>query len=158
MPLYETHIPVSDHETSMTFYRDVLGLIPAFSQPERGVAFLYIDDAKTGMIGLWAPGSSWGWKPGESHHCHYALSVSIDALLAHIPRLNSHGIETIGFGGDPTMEPSVIGWMPSAQIYFKGPDGHTGEYIAILNDKPDPEFFGTWSEWQQRSNIRNTNK
>ncbi len=150
MPLYETHLPVSNLDVSLTFYRDVLGLIPAFSQPERGVEFLYIDDAQTGMIGLWAPGSTWGWKEGESHRCHYALSASIDELLAHIPRLNALGIETIGFHGHVTSEPSVIGWMPSAQVYIKDPDGHTGEYIAILDDKPDPEFFGTWTEWQNK--------
>lgn len=151
MPLYETHLPVSDLAASVAFYRDVLGLIPAFSLPERGLEFLYVDEPQTGMIGLWAPGSDWGWRPGESHRCHYALSVSLEALFAHIPRLNSLGIETISFGGHAATEPSVIGWMPSAQIYFKDPDGHTGEYIAILDDKPDPSFFGMWSEWQSKS-------
>lgn len=148
MPLYETHLPVSNLSASLTFYRDMLGLIPAFSQPERGVEFLFIDSAQTGMIGLWAPGSTWGWKPGESHRCHYALSVSVDALFAHIARFKSLDIELLDFGGHPTTEPSVIGWMPSAQVYFKDPDGHTGEYIAILGKKPAPEFFGSWTEWQ----------
>jgi len=47
-------------------------------------------------------------------------------------------------------EPSVIGWMPSAQIYFRDPDGHMLELISILSDKPDPTFVGTYAEWMAR--------
>ena len=36
-------------------------------------------------------------------------------------------IVTRNFTGEETTEPSVIGWMPSAQIYFQDPDGHVWE-------------------------------
>jgi lactoylglutathione lyase len=150
MPLYETHLPVGDLDTSVAFYRDIVGLIPAFRQPERGVAFLWIEGPTVGMLGLWQPGALWGWRPGQKHLCHFALSVALDMLFASIPRLKSLGVEPIGFGGDPVEEPSVIGWMPSAQIYFKDPDGHTVEFITVLPHEPEPSFLGTWSEWEGR--------
>lgn len=150
MHLYEAHLPVSDLDASVAFYRDVLGLKPAFTQAERGVAFLFVNDRATGMIGLWAPGSLLGWKPGESHRGHFALSVTLEELFGHVQRLNQLGITTTGFHGRVAAEPSVIGWMPSAQIYFPDPDGHSLEYIALLEEAPDPAFFGTWSEWRAR--------
>lgn len=149
MTLYETHLPVANIDASLAFYRDVVGLVPAFRQPERDVAFLWVERATTGMLGLWGPGSSWGWKDGEKHRCHFALAVASEELPRRIAHLRAKGVETFGFDGKPTEEPSVIGWMPSAQIYFRDPDHHVGEFIAILPDKPDPAFFGTWSEWQR---------
>ena len=44
--------------------------------------------------------------------------------------------------------------MPSAQLYFPDPDGHSLEFIAILDDPPDPGFIGPLSEWQKRT-LRN---
>lgn len=150
MALYETHIPVADLELSLAFYRDIVGLRPAFRQPERGVAFLWIESPTVGMLGLWRPGTQWGWKPGEKHRCHFALSVSLDVLFSSISRLRKLRVEPTGFGGEPAEEPSVIGWMPSAQIYFKDPDGHTVEFITMLPHEPQPSFFGTWSEWEKK--------
>jgi lactoylglutathione lyase len=150
MPLYEAHLPVADLETSIAFYRDVVGLIPAYRQPERGVAFMWVEGPTVGMLGLWHPGASWGWGPGEKHRCHFAISVSLEVLFASIPRLRKLGVTPIGFGGGPIEEPSVIGWMPSAQVYFKDPNGHTVEFIAILPHQPNPSFVGTWSEWEKQ--------
>src|SRR5262249_19682045 len=67
--------------------------------------------------------------------------------------LNEHGIEMLGFGGNETHEPTVIGWMPSAQIYFRDPDGHTLEFISILSDPPKPGFNGPYSEWKRLTLI-----
>ncbi len=151
MALYETHLPVRDLAASTAFYRDVVGLVLAYEQTARGVGFLWVNDARTGMLGLWAPGSAWGWKPGEAHRCHFALSVALPELHAHLLRLRARGIAVLDFHGQPTAEPSVIGWMPSTQIYFKDPDGHLVEYIAILEGATVPDFIGSWSEWQRRT-------
>jgi lactoylglutathione lyase len=51
------------------------------------------------------------------------------------------------------MEPSVIGWMPSAQIYFSDPDGHTVEYITLLDEAPECEFVGSLSAWMARQKM-----
>jgi len=152
MPLYEAHLPVSDLARSIAFYRDVVGLVPAFSQPERGVAFLWVERAEVGMLGLWLPGTAYGWAAGAPHHrSHFALSVPFETLTASIGRLRGLGLKPFGFDGQPAAEPSVIGWMPSAQIYFPDPDGHVVEYITILPHQPVDNFFGSWSDWQKIS-------
>lgn len=55
--LYETHLTVADLKTSTEFYRDVVGLELAASFEERKVTFLWVDDRKTGMLGLWETGT-----------------------------------------------------------------------------------------------------
>jgi lactoylglutathione lyase len=50
--------------------------------------------------------------------------------------------------GEPASEPSVIGWMPAAAVYFRDPDGHMLEYLAMLDEPPRPEVgITTWSDW-----------
>jgi lactoylglutathione lyase len=72
-------------------------------------------------------------------------------LLAAGKRLNEAGIQTRNFAAEKTTEPSVIGWMPSAQLYFDDRDGHSLEFIALLDESPEPGFIGSFSEWQKRS-------
>jgi len=58
------------------------------------------------------------------------------------------------------IEPSVIGWMPAAQLYFADRDGHALEFIALLNDPADPDFVGPLSTWQRKRSLalaQNTN-
>jgi hypothetical protein len=74
-------------------------------------------------------------------------------LVSTCGRLNDLGIHTRNFFGDQTTEPSVIGWMPSAQIYFSDPDGHALEFIAMLDERPDPDFLGPLSTWKQRALV-----
>jgi lactoylglutathione lyase len=47
----------------------------------------------------------------------------------------------------------VIGWMPSAQLYFEDPDGHLLEFISLLDDQPEPHFIGSFSEWNRRAGL-----
>jgi len=101
------------------------------------------------MIGLWGPNTAYGKENGIARKCHVAFAVSFDQLLATIASLNQHGIETFGFDGCKTREPTVIGWMPSAQIYFRDPDGHALEFISILPDPPNPKFIGAYSDWKK---------
>ncbi len=55
------------------------------------------------------------------------------------------------FCGEQTSEPSVIGWMPSAQLYFSDLDGHSLEFISILDDPPEPNFIGSLSQWRKKT-------
>jgi hypothetical protein len=41
--------------------------------------------------------------------------------------------------------------MPSAQLYFCDRDGHLVEFIALLDEPPEPGFMGALSKWKQRS-------
>ena len=56
---------------------------------------------------------------------HVAFEVAtINDLLDAPKRLKDQGIMPLSFFGKKSMEPSVIGWMPAAAIYFRDPDGH----------------------------------
>ena len=147
MHLYETHLPVADTETSRRFYEDVVGLEFGYRDPGRDIAFLFIGPAKGSMLGLWGPTTVYG---GEPRRCHLAFAIGLAELMAAGKRLNGLGISTRNFAGEETTEPSVIGWMPSAQLYFRDPDGHSLEFITMLDDAPDAGFLGTLSEWMSR--------
>ena len=71
---------------------------------------------------------------------HTSWSGSLPDLLKTRESLRSSRVLCHDFHGTETDEPSVIGWMPSAQLYFRDPDGHLLEVIALLDDMPDPTF------------------
>jgi lactoylglutathione lyase len=148
MHLYEAHLPVSDTESSCRFYLEFVGLQFAHRDPTRDAIFLWAGADRRSMLGLWGPNTTLG---REFHKCHIAFNVSLAELLAAGERLNTAGIQTQNFAGEKTTEPSVIGWMPSAQLYFDDRDGHSVEFIALLDESPKPEFIGSLSEWKQRS-------
>jgi lactoylglutathione lyase len=149
MHLYETHLPVADTKIAERFYRKIVGLPFAYRDSTRDIIFLWADAKEKAMVGLWGPDTVYGRDNSVNRKHHLAFAVSFAELLAAIEKLNEHGIKTLGFGGEKTDEPTVIGWMPSAQIYFHDPDGHMLEFIAILSDPPDPNFNGRYSEWKK---------
>ena len=149
MHLYETHLPVANTEIAKDFYTEIVGLPFAYRDPTRDIIFLWAASKEQGMIGLWGPNTTYGQENGIARKCHLAFAVPFDQLLAGIKKLNECGIETLGFGGHKTHEPTVIGWMPSAQTYFRDPDGHMLEFISILGDPPNPSFIGSYTEWKR---------
>jgi lactoylglutathione lyase len=157
MHLYETHLPVANTERSRDFYTNIAGLPFAYRDPNRDIVFLWAYRKEKGMVGLWGPNTVYGPQGGVDRKWHVAFAISLDQLFATIKRLNQQGIETFGFGGGKSAEPSVIGWMPSAQIYFRDPDGHMLEFISILPEKPHPDFTGTYSQWKDLFADRSRN-
>ena len=157
MRLYETHLPVANTEIAKDFYTTIVGLDFAYRDPTRDIIFLWAASKEQGMIGLWGPGTAYGPKNGFARKSHLGFAVSFDQLIAGIKKLKECGIETLGFGGHQTHEPTVIGWMPSAQIYFRDPDGHMLEFISILRDPPDSTFIGPYSDWE-RLTTRSSDK
>jgi lactoylglutathione lyase len=140
--LFETHLTVADVPRSVAFYRDVVGLEPALELPERGAAFLWIGEAGKSMLGLWSMGSA-----PMGMQLHVAFDVSLEDVLAASGSLRAQGIEPLSFFGEPAHEPSLIGWMPAAAIYFRDPDGHMLEYLAMLDEPPMPELgIVGWSQ------------
>ena len=82
---------------------------------------------------------------------HVAFDVALDDLLEAPARLRAQDVTPLSFFGEETDEPSVIGWMPAAAVYFRDPDGHLLEYLAMLDEEPDPDRgIVAWSEWQER--------
>lgn len=148
MYLYETHLPVASTERSAKFYLEIVGMEFGYRDPGRDLVFLFIGKDKASMLGLWGPTTTYGSEP---HRCHFAMAISLPELLAVGKRLNDQGVSTCNFAGEETAEPSVIGWMPSAQLYFRDPDGHSLEFITVLNDPPDPSFIGSLSAWRLRA-------
>jgi lactoylglutathione lyase len=100
------------------------------------------------MLGLWGSATTYG---SNLHQCHFAIALPLPDLLVAGNRLKNLGVSTHNFADEETTEPSVIGWMPSAQLYFRDPDGHSLEFIALLDDAPDPGFHGSLSAWQKRA-------
>lgn len=147
MYLYETHLPVADTAAAQAFYRDVVGLEVAHHDLTRDIVFLWAGQERKSMLGLWGPGTVYG---RDARKCHIAFALSLPELLAGGDRLSSLGVTCQNFAGQITTEPSVIGWMPSAQLYFADPDGHALEFIALLDDAPDAHFIGPLSEWRRR--------
>ena len=97
------------------------------------------------MLGLWGPTTVHG---RNFRKCHLAFELSLPELLNVGAHLQKSGVVTRNFLNEETTEPSVIGWMPSAQLYFDDPDGHSLEFIALLNDPAKPDFVGSFKDWK----------
>jgi ribosomal protein S18 acetylase RimI-like enzyme len=141
--LFEAHLTVADLDRAVAFYRDVVGLTLALEVPERGAAFFWIAGSGEAMLGLWSLGSA-----PMALSLHIALKASLDDVLSACDALRSAAITPLSFFGAETTEPSVIAWMPAAAVYFRDPDGHQLEYLAMLDEPPRPDLgIVTWSEW-----------
>jgi lactoylglutathione lyase len=147
--LFETHLTVSNLPRSIRFYRDIVGLQLAVEASERNAAFFWIGDpsysSRHSMLGLWSVGTA---PLGLNLHVAFEVAA-INDLLDAPKRLKDQGIMPLSFFGIESMEPSVIGWMPAATIYFRDPDGHLMEYLTMLDGKERRPDLGivSWSDW-----------
>jgi lactoylglutathione lyase len=108
-----------------------------------GAAFFWIGGVGEAMLGLWSLGSA---PIGLS--LHVAFRVPLEDVLAACERLRAVAVTPLSFFANETDEPSVIGWMPAAAVYFRDPDGHLLEYLAMLDEEPRPEVgVVPWSQW-----------
>ncbi len=63
-------------------------------------------------------------------------------------RLKPNGVTPFSFFGQETDEPNALCWMPAASVFFRDPDGHHIEYLAMLNEPPKPALgIIPWSKW-----------
>jgi len=152
--LFETHLPVTDLNQSMKFYRDVLGLRLAHVVPARQAAFFWIGSAGNAMLGLWGVGSG-----PQKMALHAAFRASLEDVIAAPRVLRSAGITPFDFDGQPTDQPVVFAWMPAASVFFHDPDGHLLEYIAMLPHEPRPEQGGVpWHVWELTHRVDPTSE
>ena len=148
--LFEAHLTASDLLRAVDFYRDVVGLPLALEAPDRQAAFFWVGEAGRAMLGLWSLGTA-----PFALNLHLAFEVSLAALLEAPARLAAQGVTPLSFFGEPATEPSVIGWMPAAAVYFRDPDGHLLEYLTMLEEEPQPAAgIVPWSIWQSRRQPR----
>ena len=142
--LFEVHLTVRNLDKAISFYREIVGLTVAHVTREREAAFLWIGSGHKAMIGLWAAGSA-----PQGVTLHTAFRVSPADVLSAPGHLRSAGVMPLDFNGRPTDLPVVLAWMPAAAVYFRDPDGHLLEYIAMLPDEPRPECgVVSWRQWQ----------
>jgi lactoylglutathione lyase len=143
--LFEAHLQVADLDRAIAFYRDVVQLRLAHVALERHAAFLWIGQPGNAMLGLWAAGAS-----PQRTTLHIAFRASLDDVVAAPLALRTAGTMPLDFDGHPTDEPVVIAWMPAASVFFRDPDGHLLEYIAMLPDDPRPELgVVPWHSWSR---------
>ena len=150
--LFETHLTVSDLDRSVAFYRDVVGLPLALHLPERAAAFLWVGDRGESMLGLWSLGSA---PMGLS--LHIAFRASLSDVLGACEALRANSVTPLTFFGADAIEPSVIAWMPAAAVYFRDPDGHQLEYLAMLDEVPRPDLgIVSWSRFRDCADASET--
>jgi lactoylglutathione lyase len=142
--LFEVHLPVSDLERAVSFYRDRLHLALAHMVPERQAAFFWIPSTGSAMLGLWGAGAG-----PQQMTLHVAFNAAVADVLGAPAQLEREGITPLGFDGLPTREPVVLAWMPAVSVYFKDPDGHMLELLAMLPDRPRSGLsIVSWSAWR----------
>ena len=147
--IFEAHLAVRDVALSTGFYRDRVGLELAHLSADQA-AFFWVGGRGHTMLGLWAAGAG-------SHHVtsHIAFATALSEVIAATASLERSGIMPLDFEGRRTAQPVVLAWMPAAAVYFRDPDDHLLEFIAMLDDEARPEDgVVTWSDWNTRK-VRN---
>ena len=100
------------------------------------------------MLGLWE-------KPKKEIDLrHFAFECESDWVLNEsVGYLKKRNIKCRNFLNDGTERPMVFAWMPAISIYFEDPDGHSLEYIGILDGKGKPENgIITYEKWLELEN------
>lgn len=152
--LFETHLSVADLDRSIAFYRDRVGLELAHTLPASLAAFFWVGARGRSMLGLWDAGAA-----PQKTTTHVAFAAAADDVLAAPARLQTAGIDVLDFNGRVSDEPVVLAWMPAVSVYFRDPDGHLLEYIAMLpGDARPEEGVLTWREWTRRTHLRRNNR
>jgi lactoylglutathione lyase len=142
--LFEAHLAVSDLNRAIEFYRDAVGLRLAHVTSTGQAAFFWIGPAGHAMLGLWAAGSG-----PQRVTLHTAFRATLADVIAAPQALRSAGITPLDFDGLPTDQPVVLAWMPAASVFFRDPDGHLLEYIAMLPHEARPEHgIVPWRMWE----------
>jgi lactoylglutathione lyase len=142
--LFEVHLTVRNLDVAIGFYRDILGFNLAHVTSDHQAAFVWIGCDRQAMLGIWATGPA-----PQSVKLHTAFRVSLADVLAAPDFLRNAGITPLDFDGRPTDLPVVLAWMPAAAIYFRDPDGHLLEYIAMLPHEPRPDGgVVSWRAWE----------
>jgi lactoylglutathione lyase len=141
--LFETHINVRDLEGSMRFYGEVLGLELGHHDPARRLAIYWLGRQGEAMLGLWE-------KPEDQVlRQHFAFRTTLEHMQGIRAYLRERGLEYRNFLEDGTDALHVFGWMPAVSVYFRDPDGHSLEYLAMLPDDPKPELgIVPWEQWE----------
>ena len=82
---------------------------------------------------------------------HVAFEVKIEDLLEVPQMLRAAGASGLLWEVSTSRLTNLwlFSWMPAASVFFDDPDSNLLEYIATLDDEPQPELglLLSWSEW-----------
>ncbi|MGG2066877.1 VOC family protein [Bacillus sp. S14(2024)] len=144
--LYEAHLPVSNLQNSIAFYRK-LGLKLAWR--DENTAFFWIEEGKS-WLGLWE-GKEYETRYHPSLR-HIAFRVSYEDLKESLKWLDSIQVEAVPFGNRKSIEPFIRPHQGNASVYFNDPDGNSLElicYVEVPNELKhitDKLSFVDWEE------------
>ena len=113
--VYEIAIRVKDLSRSEAFYKHVLGLKEGLRDERRNWLFLWAG-GNAGMVVLQEDKGEW---PSQ----HFAFTVVESDMERAGALLREQGVDV--------SEPVHHQWMNAVSLYFRDPDGHALELIAI---------------------------
>ncbi|WP_200411192.1 VOC family protein [Virgibacillus salexigens] len=149
--IYEAHLPVSNLETSIEFYKK-LDLEIAYQQ--ENLVFFWIEKGRS-WLGLWETD-----KVNTPYHPslrHLALQIDREDMKSIKEWLKKRGITvSTNFGFPPEKQPLVLPNNPQAHaaIYFKDPDGNSLELITPLRIDFEEQFnMMTLEEWEKDNKV-----
>ncbi|PFU80094.1 extradiol dioxygenase [Bacillus cereus] len=147
--LYEAHLPVSNLQNSINFYRK-LGLKLAWN--DKDTAFFWIEEGKS-WLGLWE-GNEYETQYHPSLR-HIAFRVSYEDLKESLKWLDSIRIEAVPFGNRKLIEPFIRPHQGNASVYFNDPDGNSLElicYVEVPNELKHITDKLSFVDWQELVN------
>jgi lactoylglutathione lyase len=143
--IFETHINVLNFEESSDFYKRLPGISPLYKDEDRKSTFFWVGGEGKGMLGIRE-----NYPSKDVQRQHFAILVDLDNLKKTAIEVKKLGISIHNFFEDDSGELYVFPFMPAVSFYFKDPNGHSVEYISMLNDKPLPDKpIIKWSEWEK---------
>lgn len=147
--LFETHLYVENIDRSIHFYSEIIGLQECHYEKERKAAFFWIGETKKQMLGLWE-------QPKENIDIrHFAFECDAQWILNDsINWFKERNLPFKNFLKDRTERPMVFAWTPAISIYFDDPDGHSLEFIGLLDGKSRPDkgviSYEEWLELEKK--------
>lgn len=141
--LFETHLYVEDIERSIKFYSEVIGLEQCHYEKERKAVFFWIGKLKKQMLGIWE------FPKDQIDIRHFAFECDANWIINEsVNWLKERKLPFRNFLRDGTERPMVFVWTPAASIYFDDPDGHSLEFIGLLDGKSRPDHgILSYDEW-----------
>jgi len=143
--LYEAHLPVSNLEKSIEFYKK-LGLKMAYE--DDNTAFFWIEE-KMSWLGLWK-----GKEVETPYHPslrHIAFRVDYEFMKDSVNWLGERDIQAMPFGKRKDSEPFVRPNQGNASVYFNDPDGNSLEFMCFVEVPEDLKNHPscTIEEWEK---------
>lgn len=145
--LYEAHLPVSNLQASISFYKKLGLTLTREPQEHDKVAFFWIDPGRS-WIGLWENEQAVK-TPYHPSLRHIAFEVSLEDLKNAKTHLHSLGIELREDFGFAPIEPIVMPRDGHAMVYFNDPDGNSIELICKLNKTSQQHEMMYLSDWEK---------